>query len=1476
MAEDATTGDPSIASSGAPTVDQPGRTTSENDPVPKAPQLDKLSLFFVLDHNGDKYPIPWQQGKDYLRFKSYVEEIYARDGDTERLEQVRSDKFNVVYDAADESHVILPSLWNDLVHEGMTLRILFGHAPQFGKQQRSSSKGKGNEFVDVDVDVGHEDGGGSDSTGSPVDEASSQSDEDDTEGSETEESETALDVDGNSSDAPPAEPIRMVNKPIDKEGSPLSFTVDTRWAGKYFSLNKENDSSETSLINKFRSSRDLVTETLRITKAVTKTADNRTTLEVYTLPGPEKSALSSSITIRWVHMHGDALNWAQFKQTCLTLPDLEECTKFLVVKTLHKIEKEYTKAFLGGMFIEPGTVLRGDESNRPDPHSVIFSCTPYFDIRKSNASSTPADKLHPARTLMQSYYPYEPVRERDEEQAYKKFGNARPNELIHVPSLWMLNVSNRAVVTCGYGPLSNYFTNSIKVVQEDLGQLGAGNDNTTTTIRLTDLDGRVLLYSTQECGTYFQLEQRLRELRRSNRSAWETQTPQVLLRRGGEIYKSVPSTWPTIIRQRDCIFIDLAIVDEMPEKLLGTIQTSAVAGSLPDAVPPFYHWPTAWNKDEVGLESLPVNAERVMKCLERVERAMLNVTLPESDTGGPVDRTFTSTQYYESLPENDFEDVEKSLLNQLRIQGTRVTGRYQNHHQAVVQSQTSKLPGKAYEFTRIVHETLFLFVGKTDKSTLLQKVWGAIANLTAVVERLGKYSGCESDPREYNDSSWKTPKTKTRAWRIRTPTTSYTYANQHATRFNLPLPNGDQEFGATVKKCRRCAREAPFDDPNAALEHLRNHAAAESSKQGGSPSSSFIKDTEEWKDWIRNDDQALLESTITGACAVLDRAMKEAQTLYEQLQELADGVRDDQGKLSDLYSFPRKLLETLHRLLVFYFAVERSLHYTEQNFLETKKGGYQEDYPYTSLGLEILDRFSESVKPPLQHARVELCEMVRSTTPKDPTERLSLGAESISSWLIRRLIVKPLEKGLTIGDMYREYLTTLQFQVNHRPSKRLLRSINLLKEELNILTQVNDWQTQLVNNYALVLDDTTYPVDIPSRRAFYRFEKFLLRSCLERLALDGEEYQDQIRRCGPLTESTKQSAEINEEDHGKAIMVFTIVTVIFLPLSFVTSYLGMNTSDIRDMDNTQSLFWETALPLTVGVMAIMLAIAYNGDEILDFASSVYRYLTGKQDRSLSARGISVLQRNRAPKNAGSSTTLSLADDAEYAAPRAKPGHYHDAWFNSTWERPQKYKASAIPDQEFLSPEDSWYTRPSVRKPAFPPFQHEAVPLSYTEPIAFVEPTTYAEPISRKAALRTRLNESITLPTPPPPPPPPQLSTPTQPTYMRIHKDHIDPSVLDSAYLPWEDDPTDPSYILVKRYLSPRETDKLFEESKRVIAARAPTRFDDERGRFRTDDPWKTAKYAYVWESKRDKRRRAGDRRRGWQRERSVGEKDGER
>lgn len=223
-----------------------------------------------------------------------------------------------------------------------------------------------------------------------------------------------------------------------------------------------------------------------------------------------------------------------------------------------------------------------------------------------------------------------------------------------------------------------------------------------------------------------------------------------------------------------------------------------------------------------------------------------------------------------------------------------------------------------------------------------------------------------------------------------------------------------------------------------------------------------------------------------------------------------------------------------------------------------------------------------------------------------------------------------------------------------------------------------------------MLDDATYEKMMPSRQSMFPYERVLLGACLENLDLIMEDYEDLIRRCGPLASRTKQSLEINEEDHGKAIMVFTVVTVIFLPLSFATSYLGMNTADIRDMDQKQSLFWTIAIPLTFVTVGACLLIGYNGEEIRDMFMWMVRKATGKQEGNTGGTGISVPRRKRPLSTLGnsSSTTLessTFASETEIIRPRPL------------------FEYGVVPYTTGWDPaEDVWYTphyEPNIRRSA---------------------------------------------------------------------------------------------------------------------------------------------------------------------------------
>ncbi|KAI4148954.1 MAG: hypothetical protein L6R39_002652 [Caloplaca ligustica] len=65
------------------------------------------------------------------------------------------------------------------------------------------------------------------------------------------------------------------------------------------------------------------------------------------------------------------------------------------------------------------------------------------------------------------------------------------------------------------------------------------------------------------------------------------------------------------------------------------------------------------------------------------------------------------------------------------------------------------------------------------------------------------------------------------------------------------------------------------------------------------------------------------------------------------------------------------------------------------------------------------------------------------------------------------------------------------------------------------------------------------------------------------------------------------------ESNNNAILVFTIVTIIFLPLSFFTSYFGMNLKGVIDTDRTERYFWAVCGTVTVCVVSMTILFGFK-------------------------------------------------------------------------------------------------------------------------------------------------------------------------------------------------------------------------------------------------------------------------------------------
>ena len=98
------------------------------------------------------------------------------------------------------------------------------------------------------------------------------------------------------------------------------------------------------------------------------------------------------------------------------------------------------------------------------------------------------------------------------------------------------------------------------------------------------------------------------------------------------------------------------------------------------------------------------------------------------------------------------------------------------------------------------------------------------------------------------------------------------------------------------------------------------------------------------------------------------------------------------------------------------------------------------------------------------------------------------------------------------------------------------------------------------------------------------FRSLLLAECLGVVEHREDEFKRYKEYAEDLEKAIANKVDWTKDRQEKAIYAFTLVTIVFLPLSAISSIFGMNTSDIRDMSEKQWLYWVVAVPVTLGVI----------------------------------------------------------------------------------------------------------------------------------------------------------------------------------------------------------------------------------------------------------------------------------------------------
>ena len=168
--------------------------------------------------------------------------------------------------------------------------------------------------------------------------------------------------------------------------------------------------------------------------------------------------------------------------------------------------------------------------------------------------------------------------------------------------------------------------------------------------------------------------------------------------------------------------------------------------------------------------------------------------------------------------------------------------------------------------------------------------------------------------------------------------------------------------------------------------------------------------------------------------------------------------------------------------------------------------------------------------------------------------------------------------------------------------------MNIFQEEISIIKTVLNQQISVLAGLRKSLDPKTFNTPSITRKLRHNFECKAIDKILVRI-------QEQTKNCDELLDRAKliaiqnvQLVETFQDDNSKAIFVFTIVTVLFLPMGFVASFFGMNVIGISNTVTTLRHFWTISLSLTFGLVIPCTIAALKGEEVYFLVAHMNRAL----------------------------------------------------------------------------------------------------------------------------------------------------------------------------------------------------------------------------------------------------------------------------
>ncbi|KAH7084892.1 hypothetical protein BKA63DRAFT_4741 [Paraphoma chrysanthemicola] len=416
-----------------------------------------------------------------------------------------------------------------------------------------------------------------------------------------------------------------------------------------------------------------------------------------------------------------------------------------------------------------------------------------------------------------------------------------------------------------------------------------------------------------------------------------------------------------------------------------------------------------------------------------------------------------------------------------------------------------------------------------------------------------------------------------------------------------------------LASCDMCSRGRQHADIDTALDHLQQfHMGAYVKSLSG------IRD--HMKHWLRSTLAAEQETKNERMLEFVRNIHQHMKKILAKAVHLRSSVADKDYRKDEAYQLPVALVSAGAKTfqLVFYLAYCVKSIYESSIAPPPPKDA--PNLPGLRKGASGAEYCAKLADMELSTARDELMLFAYTGQTQRAIHHIRTTPESTILVLLEHLATRRLASGQRILNLYQEQLSRLRYQGSGKPSKRILRDLYLLKDEIEVVAYVLPQQRNAFLTFGKVLHGDSFRIPHKARiEAFENLERDIIQAVTIKDFLDLEAHTKRMyKEADKLAEIVRHNISILEEGNTKAIFIFTLVTSVFLPLSFVSSVFGMNTSDIRNMGSSQSLFWAIALPATAMIGGLSLLVAFRGPAL---KTLFRRFMTVKPwpDRRLERR-----------------------------------------------------------------------------------------------------------------------------------------------------------------------------------------------------------------------------------------------------------------